>query len=150
MSILHDEENFLNRVLKGNTLAVRYCIDLGQLCQLLDDVVDGDKPVTKGHIERAFWCMLIELPNNSFFIKHNQSLMAVLSTGFNAWLDSNELEKGNDHEQQLAFVLRNNIVEIVCHCAYLVGGYSWMREISPTIRRHYLSEAFSDYQASLR
>jgi hypothetical protein len=144
-----NEKELLQWALKGNSPAVNYCLVIGELSQLLDDLIDGDKPVTRDNITHAFWIMLCELPANPFFVKNQQSLMAVLSGAFNAWLDSNVLEQGSEHDKSIAFVLRDSLVELVCHCSYLIGGFAWLRQVSPTIRRFILDETLTDYKAAL-
>lgn len=143
------EQALLTWALKGHVSAIDYCHVIGQLSQLLDDLVDGDKPVTKEQVTHAFFVMLCELPANHFFVKNNQSLMAILSGAFNAWLDSNVLEKGSEHDKNIAFVLRDSLTELVSHCAYLIGGYQWQREVSPVVRRYFYDESLTDYKAAL-
>jgi hypothetical protein len=65
-------------------------------------------------------------------------------------MDANTLEKGNSHQQTIAFVLRDNYCGIVSQCAYLIGGYVWMRKVSPEIRKLIFDETLEQYTERLK
>lgn len=144
-----DEAELLHWALLENAEAIAYCLAIGQLSQALDDVVDGDKPVSAEELCRAFWVMLVDLPNNAFVQQYGSQLSAVLGSAFNSWLDANELEKGSDHDKNLAFVLRDALVDVVCFCALKVGGFVWMRKVSVIARRFLLDETVDVYKKGL-
>ncbi len=143
------ENAFLMEVLKGDYLAVAFCESVFRVSQILDDLVDRDKPVDNNTIIEAFWRTLIELPNNEFYRRNFDTLNPILRTMLVDWLDANTLEVGNDHEKSIAFVLRDSIGSIAVHAAYLVGGYSWGRQVSADIRRFIFDEPLDDYKRGL-
>ncbi|MFW5489148.1 MAG: hypothetical protein ACNI3A_12165 [Desulfovibrio sp.] len=136
--------------LRGDMQAVKFCDDLFALTQTWDDLVDGDREVTPETVNRAFWRALVELPQNPFYQRYMRELHPVLRGFFNDWFDANALEDGDVHERTLSFVLRDAIGGIVGQCAYLVGGYEWMRQVSPDIRRMIHDEHLEDYLRGLK
>lgn len=144
-----NETDLLRFALLDDSGAIAYCLAIGALSQALDDVVDGDKPVSAEELCRAFWVMLVDLPDNRFVQQCGSQLSAVLGSAFNSWLDANELEKGSEHDKNLAFVLRDALVDVVCFCALKVGGFLWMRKVSVIVRRYYLDETVDVYKEQL-
>lgn len=142
---MDEQTEFLRKVLKGTEDAVVFCGLLGEISQVLDDLVDGDKAVAEDEIERAFFLALIELPRNPFYARHYAALNPMIQAAFAAWQDANVLERGNDHDKTLAFVLRDMLTDVAVACAYLIGGYEWAREVGPDIRRFFHDETLGTY-----
>lgn len=136
--------------LKGDEAAVAFCDALFYVFHLWDDLVDGDKQRSSAEINRAMWMALVELPQNPFFSRFKSELLPLLRSSITDWLDANDLEKQSLHCQQLAFVLRNNFGAIVTQCAYIVGGYDWMREVAPAIRAAAHEESLETYLEGIR
>jgi hypothetical protein len=136
--------------MQGNMDAVKFCDDLFALTQTWDDLVDGDREVSPDAVNRAFWRALVELPQNPFYVRHMHDLRPLLRGFFNDWFDANTLEKGDVHERTLSFVLRDTVGGVASQCAYLVGGYDWMRRVSPDIRRMIHDEGLEDYLRGLK
>lgn len=149
MPLTENEPQFLDRVLLGHRPAVAFCQQLGAISQIWDDLVDGDKEVSSDEINAAFWRALVEVPANPFYQQHFTHLQPLIQAAITDWLDANELERGSTHEQQVAWVLRDSVGAIVVHCAYLVGGYAHMREVSLEIRRALYDESFDEYKEVL-
>jgi len=145
-----NEHDFLMKVLCGNASAVDFCEVLFRISQVLDDLYDGDKQVDREHLVDVLgWESLIRLPNNPFYIQYFHVLNPIMQAAIVDWMDANKLERGRDHEKNIAFVLRDSIGGIISHCALLVGGYAWMREWSPKIRQHIFEEPLKDYKREL-
>lgn len=141
-----NEHAFLNRVLLGNALAVAFCEELFQVSQVWDDLYDEDKEVSKETLNRTFWSTLISLPNNPFYQQYFDVLNPLLQAAIVDWIDSNDLARGNREQKCAAFVLRDTLSSIVIHCARLVGGWDWMREISVEVREAlYDEDSLSDF-----
>lgn len=144
------EHAFLRQVLQGSAPAVDFCETLFRISQTLDDIIDGDRPVTGDVVVSAFWQSLIELPANPFYRRHESYLRPLMAAALQDWRDSVILERSKSpHDHSLAFVLRDQLTGVVVQCAYLVGGESWMAEVGPAIRRHFHDENLSDYAAGL-
>lgn len=141
-----DEAAFLRSVLRNNEAAATYCEMLFRISQTLDDLIDKDKPVTDAALVRAFWEALIELPANPFYRQHEPYLRPLMASALQDWRDSVHLERSNSyHYKTLAFVLRDQLTGIVTQCAYLVGGYEWMSQVSPSVRAHFHEDSLHDY-----
>ncbi|WP_423820822.1 hypothetical protein V5738_10825 [Salinisphaera sp. SPP-AMP-43] len=144
------QREFLSRVLGGNESAVAFCERAFRISQNIDDLYDGDKVVDDPKRDALIWDMLVGLPDNPFYQAHFDTLQPLIRAALSDWIDSTTLESGDDHEVSLAFVLRDQLTGVVSQCAYLVGGYQHMRNVSVEIRRHFHNERLDDYQASLQ
>jgi len=144
-----EQARSLQHVLRGDAEALALCDGLFRLTQIWDDLVDRDKAVAPEDVSRAFWLALVELPANPFFRRHEAELRPLLAACVTAWQDATELERGDGHERTLAFVLRDAVGGFVSHCAWLLGGYHWLRRVSPTVRRIIHDETLDDYLRGL-
>ena len=146
-----NERAFLQHVLQSHGPAIQLCEALFRISQTLDDLIDGDKPVTGELIFQAFWEALIELPANSFYRQYEPFLRPLMASSLQDWRDSVSLERAGDHHgRTLAFVLRDQLTGLVVQCAGLVGGFAWMQQVSAEIRRFFHDEALVDYLGELR
>ena len=82
--------------------AVDYVVSVSDLCEVFDDLIDGDKEVTPADIHRTLFAALVDLPANPFFHRHTSALVPVHLTGIAAWIDANRLEK-SDNTQTTGF-----------------------------------------------
>lgn len=146
-----DEAQFIQQVLRGNQGAVQFCRQLFQVSQTLDDLIDGDKPMTGDQVISAFWKSLIEIPANPFYREHEPYLRPLMAMALQDWRDSVVLERSSsEHNHTLAFVIRDQLTGVVTQCAYLVGGESWAAAVGPKIREHFHEDALADYLKELR
>ena len=146
-----NERAFLQRVLQSHGPAIQLCEALFRISQTLDDLIDGDKPVTGELIFQAFWEALIGLPANSFYRQYEPFLRPLMASALQDWRDSVSLERAGDHHgRTLAFVLRDQLTGLVVQCAGLVGGFDWMQQVGAEIRRYFHDEALADYLGELR
>ncbi|MDN5937291.1 MAG: hypothetical protein L0H83_01380 [Salinisphaera sp.] len=143
------EAQFLHETLKGNTEAVRFCQLVFRISQVLDDLHDGDKPVTKTQLHQFAWELIEELPTNGFYQRHFTRLQPVLRHCLLDWMDSCALEQGDARNKTVAYVIRDTTTMIVSHCAYLIGGFEYMHKISPDLRKRLHSEPINDYISGL-
>lgn len=138
------------RYFRNNVDAVRFLETIGYIVQVWDDLIDRDKELNDETINRAFWMALVELQDNPFFHQYYKDLIPIIRDGVNAWLDANNFERGDsEHEKQLAFVLRSMIYNLRFHCAYLIGGYDWLRTISKEMRLDIYDETEEPYSKFL-
>lgn len=144
------QHDFLARVLKETPAAIAFCEQVFRVSQIVDDLHDGDKRVDAATRDGLLWEMLVALPDNPFYAQHFDTLQPMVRTALADWLDSADLEAtGDAHDASLAFVLRDQLTGVVVQCAYLIGGYSWMRAVSAEIRRYFHDETLDAYRASL-
>ncbi|MAY42270.1 hypothetical protein [Neptuniibacter sp. UBA847] len=141
-----NQHEFLMQVLRGNADAVEMCEQIFQVSQVIDDLVDQDKPITSAEVIKTFWVALIELPANPFYRRHELVIRPLMAGALQDWTDSVSLEREGDvHGKHLAFVLRDQLTSLVIQCAYLVGGYKWMQEIGVPVRRYFHDEGLIEY-----
>jgi len=146
-----NERVFLQQVLKEHTAAILFCEALFRVSQVLDDLIDGDKPVTGNAIYCAFWEAMIEIPGNAFYRAHEPTLRPLMAAALQDWRDSVTLERDGDrHGRTLAFVLRDQLTSLVVQCAGLVGGFAWMQQVGADIRRHFHEDKLDDYLNEFR
>lgn len=140
------ERAFLQHVLQGQAAAILFCEALFRISQTLDDLIDGDKPVTGQAVYRAFWEALVDIPGNPFYRQHEAVLRPLMAAALQDWRDSVSLERDGDrHGRTLAFVLRDQLTSLVVQCAGIVGGFDWMQQVSAEIRRHFHEDKLDDY-----
>lgn len=134
-----------------NDSAVDFIVVVGDLCEVIDDLIDADKEVTKADIIRTLYTALVDLPSNPFFKSYSEYLVPVIETGINAWLDANELEKSHDkRDRMFAYVLRDQYMDVLFMCLTITRGRAKMREISLEVREFFThNETFEDYQSKM-
>jgi hypothetical protein len=140
----------ITEFLAGDKEAAAFCDAFFFITQVWDDLADKDKEIDPEDINRAFWLALVEIPRNRFYLRHAAEIGPFLAASINAWFDANELERGSTHERSLAFVLRDLVGGLISRCAYLIGGYEWMRKVSPDIRRLVHDEPLGLYLRGLK
>lgn len=129
------EKELFNLVLKGNVDAVALMELLANACQVMDDIVDGDKPVTMEDKHSLFWNLLVTLPNNRFYQAHFMRLNPVISSALNDWFVANRMES-KDGPSAVAYVIRNNLIDVLNEMVFLVGGYDHLRQYAVTLRQY--------------
>ncbi|HNR51814.1 MAG TPA: hypothetical protein PKI80_09545 [Deltaproteobacteria bacterium] len=145
------EHEMISRVLMGNGDAIRMANELFFISQVWDDLVDKDKPVDAATINRMMWVALVDLPLNPFYQLNFCALHPIIRASIIDWMVATDFENKIGLEDELPvdpsvpYVLRDSISAILCHMAYLVGGYDWMVQVSPEIRAWVHDEAMTDY-----
>ena len=145
------EKTFLLQVLGGQSDAVAFCQTLARISQIVDDLHDQDKAVAPSTIKAMAWDALVQLPSNTFYQRHFPTLQGMVRGALNDWFDSCVFEHdARTNDLPLAFVLRDSLTGIVSQCAYLVGGYTHMVTVSPSIRRYFHDETLPAYLETFR
>ena len=146
------DREFIAWACRGDQDACALLDVLGYVAHLWDDLVDRDRERAPEEITRAFWALLVDLPANPFWLAHAGQLIPVLREGINAWLDANQLEQRDDLTSRAqAYSLRTAYNQLLTTCAYLVGGFPWMRTVSMAIRdnRSLTDGTFREYLKAL-
>lgn len=144
---MNERLRFLEWALQGNGDAIALCESLAFVAHLWDDVVDRDVALDEDRVNRAFWTALIDVPANPFYQRHQHRLAPVMRQIAVDWMEANQLEREGRHERTIAFTLRSGINGFVVQCAYIVGGFDWMREVSRAVRRQWHTETLDEYIA---
>lgn len=139
-------DGLLTTWMRGNTDAVDFLLAVFRAAELWDDIIDGDFDKAQAGADHAMLSLLIDLPNNPFFLNNLTALRAGMLVGINAWQDSLVLEKRADSwAKTWAYALRDLYMELVPLCAMLVGGYHHMRNISLEAREFFQAETLQEY-----
>jgi len=144
-----DEKQLIVQALQGNQEAAAFCSMIFEASQVWDDLIDGDKPVDKEQINSVFWNLLVALPGNAFYRQHIDSITPIIMQSISDWHVANALEKGDNHDKSIAFVLRDSVSALLIHCATLIGGYQWGRNVAVDIRRAIHDETLDEYVKGL-
>jgi hypothetical protein len=135
----------------GDPDAIAFIVQFFDFCEVIDDLWDGDKPVTKNDLTRILFVVLTEMPLNPFFNHFKQQLVPVMITGINAWLDANELEQGGENDKVFSYVLRDWYAELISFVIYLVRGREYLREVSMSVRVFFThQETLEEYKEDLQ
>lgn len=134
----------------GDASAIAFIVQFSDFCEVIDDLWDGDKPVTKDDLTRILFVMLTELPLNPFFDRFKPQLIPIIVTGINAWLDANELEQGGENDKVFAYVLRDWYAELISFVIYLARGRDYLRSVSMEVRVFFThQETLEEYKEDL-
>lgn len=144
-------EEHIRYALRGHEGAVDFFLTLRDVLHFWDDLIDLDQRITPEYINRSMFAALIELPNNEFYRANYSSLSAILVNAIANWQTANQFEAdGDDRRLSIAYVIRSDYANLLIHCAYLVGGYDWMTEVTPIIRDWWTKENFGAYKSNLQ
>ena len=125
-------------LLKGNTEATTFCVDLMNIYQVWDDLIDRDSEYTDSDVNKAFQTLLFSLPMNSFYVANQHELRPLIMNSILKWFDANEMEKGKEESDlNMSYMLRAEIYSIFCYVAFLVGGLNYAKTVGVEIRRLY-------------
>jgi len=123
----------------NNKVAEAYLNRVFFVVRTLDDLYDGDVPVSKENISKAFFISIIDLNNNSFFRDNFEALNSIHLIGFNAWEEANKLEnEGSNINKIYAHVMRDFICELFVLVAYITGGHENVKTVSALVRTSFI------------
>lgn len=122
---------YLSGFLKGENQAVSFALDLLFLAHKIDDLVDGDVPVSVEDIKLIFRKLIVDFPYNNFYQRWRNQLEPMISNAYLSWLASTYLEKGNREDRFCAFYIRNDVLRVIQHMMLLIGGPAYVQEQGP-------------------
>ncbi|PWY49200.1 hypothetical protein DK459_11795 [Achromobacter sp. RW408] len=136
------------RWMRGNASAVDFLRTAFDVAHFWDDLVDRDRILSDADINRAMFQALVVLPRNAFYQANFASLNAVLANAATNWTIATDLERaGGVAGKRTAYVLRASYVDLVTHCALLLGGMEWARAVGVELRQ--LAEPYPEYLTNL-
>ena len=144
------EDELLNEMLFKDKAAIGFCKAIFRISQVLDDLIDKDKPLTDEEVIKSFWAALVWLPQNPFYLENMHTLVPMLQVFMQDWVDSTQLEKGDEADQNAAFILRDSISGLLIHVMHIVGGYEWAMDNSAAVRRYIYEDTLEDYRKGLQ
>lgn len=143
-----NESDFVLKCVKGNAAAHSMIMQVFKVSQVLDDLVDKDKPVSDHEIFKAFHACLVAIPMNEFYQRYMHYLAPLFSQYLMDWYDATQIERMNsDHLKNVAFGLRSNVGSLIEQCAFLVGGIDYQLSVSVAIKEHIWMETLEEYKA---
>ncbi len=117
-----------------NKEAAKYLRMIGHVYRVLDDVYDGDHPITQGNLLACIEHLLIGIPSNRFFIQHQNKLTSQHITAYNAWMASNRWTKGNLEQRIFSHVWRGDYQAVLGLVALLTQGIDQMKLVDQKVR----------------
>lgn len=134
--------------MRGNASAVEFLRGAFAVAHFYDDLIDRDKVIDDAQVHAAMFQALVLMPRNAFYRTHFEDLNAVLANAITNWQIATELERaGGTPGKRTAYVLRASYVDLVTHCALLVGGQAWARQVGVEVRL--LAEPYAEYLTNL-
>ena len=125
---------FLTFAMQGDMDAVGLVMSVVKIADVWDNLIDGDKPVSKEDINNAFWLACVDIPRNPVYRKYQLDITTVFSTGIINWFVANKLQAGDEHAKQIAHVTRYSIADVSLYLATAIGGIEWAAEVGPELR----------------
>ena len=130
-----DAGNEIIKLASGkNKDAAKYLYMISRIWRVLDDVYDGDHPVTVGDLIEIIEYLFIGMPSNRFFIHHRDKLISQHITAYNAWVASNRWSKGNDEQKVFSHVWRGDYQAVIGLVALLTQGTDQMKLVDQKVR----------------
>lgn len=140
----------MRRWLRGDVQAIAFCDAFSRIVHLWDDLIDRDRTPADDEIHAAFYSALVSLPRNPFYRANFEFLNSLIVNAINQWHAANWLEKhGEGHEKLVAFVIRSSYADLTTHCAHLIGGPEWAKQVAVEVRQSTHGEGLEKYAAAL-
>ncbi len=117
-----------------NKEADKYLRMIGHVWRVMDDVYDGDYPVTREDVLKVIEYLFIDIPSNRFFIHHRDKLVSQHITAYNAWTASNNWSKGNTEQKVFSHVWRGDYQAVIGLVALLTQGTDQMKIVDQKVR----------------
>jgi len=129
---MNDVEELIDLASGTNPEAKAFLYAWHRYCHLIDDVVDGEEPTIKA-AQVGRWAN--DLYSSAFYQRFSVVLGPQVQLITCHYEDSVEMEKSKERWQRtVADVIRSNGADMVRMVAFIVGGYSLMRQISIPLR----------------
>jgi len=123
--------------------ALRWLDDLWNAIQVLDDVADGD-PINRADLDRAIFALLVDMPDNQFFVKNRLTLLPALAAMVLKWKAADDAERGGRADAR-SFTWRAGFYDVVLMVNLLhFGPTSAMLGAEEVLAMY--GEKFTDYQ----
>lgn len=109
----------------GDADAVEMLRHISLWSHAYDDLIDRDKPIADDTIHDVMWRLLVKLPMNPFWRKHELLLRPLFITGILNWRAANDMQAaGCEEELRIAHVIRYSISDVGLMAMALAGGES--------------------------
>ena len=126
----------------GNREAHLYLNIICRSSRLIDNLFDDLNSWQDEDTYDLSHLLLVELPDNPFFMANRHSLLPLHLVSLNAWKDANSWETAEGVRRTYALVIRDTITELGLMVAHLVGGRDYLEEVSLKVRELFIKEEF--------
>lgn len=104
---------------------------------MIDDIIDGEKPMTDEQIISRELAWMMSIGTNGFWQAHSGFLLPLVIMGCNAWLDANRWEKSDDPVKRChSDVVKSLYHEVVFAVVYICGGWENLRKFTAKHREY--------------
>lgn len=138
----------LLEIFQGDVHATDLIAGCIQVTEVWDDLIDGDREVTRDQVTEAFTLALVEIPSNPLYAKYGAAIRVVLTGAIAAWLDSDKLRDDDvtgAEDLITAHVIRYQILDVALHLLIELHGWRYAREHSTEIRRLFRTETLPEF-----
>ena len=126
----------------GNREAHLYLNIICRSARLIDNLFDDLNSWQDEDTYDLSHLLLVELPDNPFFMANRHSLLPLHLVSLNAWKDANSWETSEGVRRTYALVIRDTITELGLMVAHLVGGRDYLESVSLKVRELFIKEEF--------
>lgn len=111
-----------------------------------DDLIDKDKPVSSATINDLVANLILYLPGNPFFRKHEEAMRAGILAAMTGYRAANIMERsGDEHKIELAHYVRYSVVNLVMFMLGVIHGSERGAEMLADILPLMIPERVGDY-----
>lgn len=140
------DDDFLQYAYKGDKNALRLGMDVIAIADTWDNLLDGDKEVSKAALNGAFIRALIDIPSNPFFQAYQNQLLPVFRAVIVNWFIANDYEAtGSRKDLEAGHTLRYAPLDVLTNSIAIIGGIEWAAEVGPELRRRSQKDELSAY-----
>jgi len=126
----------------GNREAHLYLNIICRSARLIDNLFDDLNSWQDEDTYDLSHLLLVELPDNPFFMANRHSLLPLHLISLNAWKDANSWETSEGVRRTYALVIRDTITELGLMVAHLVGGRDYLESVSLKVRELFIKKEF--------
>jgi len=121
---------WFERIANGDQSALAFLKTMWSVTHMYDDLVDKDGAVTTEQAAGELISLITVLCYNQFFLANRDSLVPLIISMGNRWVDGDEwATKEDPAERALAPAIRCGDVDLYLFVAFLTGGWEHMRRI---------------------
>ena len=124
-------------IYKDNEMAESLSFLILEIVHVWDDLIDKDKPIEDGDINKAFLAAVVELSINPLW---GEDLAYNFLNVYLRWQDANHIESdasSSDNDISMAWMLRAGVYDLFSLIALKLHGIEWAVTIGPTVRKLY-------------
>ena len=125
----------LDDITKGNKDAFSFALKVYDFAEVVDDLIDRDRPVEKEAVIRSAAFFILELAYNQFYLNNKDSLTTMVISMMNRYLDAEAWRTGDcEIKKATSHMLMSGDMDFYLHIAFLCGGWDHQRAMSAKYR----------------